>query len=120
MSLTSYRAAPPRGEVLVVLVRKEGGSWSGLAVTYSPASWDAVPSAAVRLTAEFGMGSGVSRSLWPPDRIRAPASLPPLGGVAMQTSGVPSQAQLAWVVHASGSWDGVSARHWIGSSLSDD
>ena len=69
MSLTSYRAAPPRGEVLV---RKEGGSWSGLAVTYSPASWDAVPSAAVRLTAEFGMGSGVSRSLWPPDRIRAP------------------------------------------------
>ncbi len=33
---------------------------SGLAVTYSPASWDAVPSAPRRLTAEFGMGSGVS------------------------------------------------------------
>ena len=33
---------------------------------------DAVPSAVARLTAEFGMGSGVSRSLWPPDRIRAP------------------------------------------------
>jgi hypothetical protein len=29
-------------------------------VTYSPASWDAVPSAPRRLTAEFGMGSGVS------------------------------------------------------------
>ena len=41
-------------------------------MTYSPASWDAVPSAATRLTAEFGMGSGVSRSLWPPDRIKAP------------------------------------------------
>ena len=31
-----------------------------MAVTYSPASWDAVPSAPRRLTAEFGMGSGVS------------------------------------------------------------
>ena len=39
-------------------------------MTYSPASWDAVPSAAARLTSEFGMGSGVSRRLWPPDRIR--------------------------------------------------
>jgi len=33
---------------------------TGLAVTYSPTSWDAVPSALRRLTAEFGMGSGVS------------------------------------------------------------
>ena len=41
-------------------------------MTYSPASWDAVPSAAARLTSEFGMGSGVSRRLWPPDRIRSP------------------------------------------------
>ncbi len=48
------------------------GSRSGLAVTYSPASWDAVPLAATRLTAEFGMGSGVSRRLWPPDRIETP------------------------------------------------
>lgn len=52
--------------------KREGGFWSGLAVTYSPASWDAVPSARARLTAEFGMGSGVSRQLWPPDRIRTP------------------------------------------------
>jgi hypothetical protein len=36
---------------------------------------DAVPSAVARLTAEFGMGSGVSRSLWPPDRIRAPLNI---------------------------------------------
>ena len=40
---------------------------AGLAVTYSPASWDAVPSARRRLTAEFGMGSGVSLALMPPD-----------------------------------------------------
>ena len=40
---------------------------TGLAVTYSPASWDAVPSARRRLTAEFGMGSGVSLALGPPD-----------------------------------------------------
>ena len=60
----------------------EVGSWSGLAVTYSPASWDAVPLAVRRLTAEFGMGSGVSAGLWPPDRIRAPASIPGRGRVA--------------------------------------
>ncbi len=40
----------------------------------------AVPSAVARLTAEFGMGSGVSRSLWPPDRIKAPWTRPALRG----------------------------------------
>ena len=40
---------------------------TGLAVTYSPASLDAVPSALRRLTAEFGMGSGVSLALEPPN-----------------------------------------------------
>ena len=45
---------------------------AGLAVTYSPASWDAVPSARRRLTAEFGMGSGVSLALLPPDLQGAP------------------------------------------------
>ena len=44
-------------------------------MTYSPATSVAVPSAAARLTAEFGMGSGVSRRLWPPDRIRAPLNI---------------------------------------------
>ena len=44
-----------------------GVRFSGLAVTYSPASWDAVPSAQRRLTAEFGMGSGVSLALMPPN-----------------------------------------------------
>ncbi len=50
--------------------------FSGLAATYSPASWDAVPSARRRLTAEFGMGSGVSLALLPPNlespRVRRP------------------------------------------------
>ena len=52
----------PRQGVFREIVR-----FSGLAVTYSPASWDAVPSALRRLTAEFGMGSGVSLALRPPD-----------------------------------------------------
>jgi hypothetical protein len=63
MSLTSYRAAPPRGKrsvcqgesvVLGFAMRLEG-----LAATYSPASCDAVPLALRVFTAEFGMGSGV-------------------------------------------------------------
>ena len=117
MSLTSYRAAPPRGEregamgVMAFLcgVRKEGGLWSGLAVTYSPASWDAVPSAVARLTAEFGMGSGVSRSLWPPDRIRAPN----IKFQALHTMG-------SCMLPRPGAGGLCPARHWIGSSLLDD
>ena|SRR6185312_3822750 len=66
MSLTSYRAAPPR----------VGGGWSwvvvpgleDLAATYSPASWDAVPWALGFFTAEFGMGSGGGTPPWPPGR----------------------------------------------------
>jgi hypothetical protein len=70
MSLTSYRAAPPRDRVFD---RSESGvRFTGLAVTYSPASWDAVPSARRRLTAEFGMGSGVSLALEPPNLQNAP------------------------------------------------
>jgi hypothetical protein len=45
----------------------------GLATTYSPASWDAVPSALRVFTAEFGMGSGVHPSPQPPGRRRAAA-----------------------------------------------
>ena len=55
MSLTSYRAAPPRGY-------GRGMFWYGLedlAATYSPAAWAAVPWALGIFTAEFGMGSGV-------------------------------------------------------------
>jgi hypothetical protein len=38
------------------------------AATYSPASWDAVPSALRGFTVEFGMGSGGAPSPWPPGR----------------------------------------------------
>src|SRR5690606_40784091 len=65
MSLTSYRAALPRGSLL-----REFRFFPGLAVTYSPTSFDAVPLARRHLTAEFGMGSGVLLVLWPPDRER--------------------------------------------------
>src|SRR5918992_911119 len=74
MSLTSYRAAPPRGcvegtkpgFVLVLTGRSLASAWcfpdlAGLAATYSPASIGAVPLALRVFTAEFGMGSGV----WP-------------------------------------------------------
>ena len=53
--------------------------FSGLAVTYSPTSFDAVPLAQRRLTAEFGMGSGVSLALEPPDRKRSDIGVIPLG-----------------------------------------
>ena len=80
MSLTSYRAAPPRGRVGSFRESRElsggdlrgGARFTGLAVTYSPASWDAVPSARRRLTAEFGMESGVSLALCPPNLQNAP------------------------------------------------
>ena len=48
------------------------GLSSGLAATYSPASFDAVPSAQRHLTSEFGMGSGVLLAPWPPDRRTTP------------------------------------------------
>src|SRR5271156_5485033 len=69
MSLTSYRAAPPR-----VMRSSKGGSvvasFADLAATYSPAAWAAVPWALGALTAEFGMGSGGIPPLGPPGRQR--------------------------------------------------
>src|SRR5215213_5731805 len=59
MSLTSYRAAPPRAG-------GGAGEWGwlvDLAATYSPTSWDAVPWALRGFTAEFGMGSGGAPAL---------------------------------------------------------
>jgi hypothetical protein len=63
MSLTSYRAAPPRGVCEGAGKRghdpgDRGLRWEDLAATYSPAPWGAVPSALGDFTAEFGMGSG--------------------------------------------------------------
>ncbi len=37
-----------------------------------PRLWDAVPSALRGLAAEFGMGSGVSPTVWPPEKITQP------------------------------------------------
>ena len=65
MSLTSYRAAPPRGGDDVCVV---WGMLEDLAATYSPASWDAVPWALGVFTAEFGMGSGAVSPPKPPGR----------------------------------------------------
>src|SRR6185437_5890086 len=62
MSLTSYRAAPPRVGWCVIPGLED------LAATYSPASWDAVPWALGLFTAEFGMGSGGGTPPWPPGR----------------------------------------------------
>ena len=44
------------------------GAKKNLATTYSPILLRIVPSATRGLTAEFGMGSGVSPSLWPPEK----------------------------------------------------
>ena len=52
MSLTSYRAAPPRVGVVC------GDGLEDLAATYSPVPWGTVPWALGVFTAEFGMGSG--------------------------------------------------------------
>ena len=79
MSLTSYRTAPPRVRGLFKRsttapphVDEEKGLplLAGLATTYSPMSYDRVPLALRRLTAEFGMGSGLITLQKPPGRRR--------------------------------------------------
>src|SRR6056297_1328270 len=67
MSLTSYLTAPSRGVFVLVSFESFGG-FPGLAATYSPTSFDAVPLARRHLTAGFGMGPGVLLVLWPPNR----------------------------------------------------
>ena len=51
------------------------GRRKNLAATYSPILLRIVPSATRGLTAEFGMGSGVSLSLWPPEKAVAGCDL---------------------------------------------
>ena len=67
MSLTSYRAAPPR-------VQRKTDGLEDLAATYSPTSWDAVPWALGVFTAEFGMGSGAGPPPKPPGHPAHPSS----------------------------------------------
>ena len=89
MSLTSYRAAPPRDEsdadcatLSTEMEDWKGASWGdllGLAATYSSALLSAVPSALRVFTAEFGMGSGVwplAMATRPPGSTRKPVGLP--------------------------------------------
>ena len=77
MSLTSYRAAPPRGGRRAAgsggggraAGRRAGTTWrsggrpADPAATRSPAPWGAVPWARRGFTAEFGMGSGGAPAL---------------------------------------------------------
>jgi|SRR3954470_10905809 hypothetical protein len=102
MSLTSYRAAPPRvgggdgrprGRGLVA--GGDAGEWEGwlvdLAATYSPTSWDAVPWALRGFTAEFGMGSGGAPALSATRSSNHPATQPAGAG------GAGGHGKSAWV-----------------------
>jgi hypothetical protein len=78
MSLTSYRAAPPRVSRVTSIHadrdRGEGESWEcGPGGDLLFRTLGAVPSALRVFTAEFGMGSGV----WPLAMATRPASLAP-------------------------------------------
>ncbi len=91
MSLTSYLAAPPRAgcfERCVCFL-------SGLAVSYSPTSFDAVPLPLRHLTSEIGTGSGVLLALWPPDLRRNTLSLDD-GDRSEATSVGAGCAELSW------------------------
>src|SRR5215469_17033037 len=91
MSLTSYRAAPPRVRGMLL----EGGGGGGLAATYSSAACAAVPSALRVFTAEFGMGSGA----WP--LAMATRLVPVKAGACPRT---PAEASVAGTgCHVSGS-----------------
>ena len=77
MSLTSYRAAPPRVGGVGLFCAVVGCGVVGLedlAATYSPVSWDTVPWALGVFTAEFGMGSGAGPPPKPPGRPAHPIS----------------------------------------------
>jgi hypothetical protein len=104
MSLTSYRAAPPRvgggdgrprGRGLVA--GGDAGEWEGwlvdLAATYSPTSWDAVPWALRGFTAEFGMGSGGAPALSATRSSNHPATQPAAG----RRGGWSRQVGMGWM-----------------------
>ena len=102
MSLTSYRAAPPRAKG--VGSRWDVGSWggcrSGLAVTYSPASWDAVPSAPGALNGRVrdGIGCFAQAMATRPDR-DPPREHRAAGLLGGRRRAVPSRAQDQSGVH---------------------
>src|ERR1700723_777005 len=67
MSLTSYRAAPPRAN-------SKTDGLEDLAATYSPTPGDAVPWALGFFTAGFGRGSGAGPPPKPPGHPAHPSS----------------------------------------------
>ena len=96
MSLTSYRAAPPRAgcwwcvALLLCMARRvpllcstrradarasRGVGWEGLAATDFPVPWGTVSWALAVFTSEFGMGSGVGPPPWPPGRLSQPRAM---------------------------------------------
>jgi hypothetical protein len=89
MSLTSYRAAPPR---VVRMFPRKGmrERVAGLAATYSSAAGAAVPSAQRVFTAEFGMGSGV----WPRAMATRPARLRGAAGGVARVTGLGDRARV--------------------------
>jgi hypothetical protein len=108
MSLTSYRAAPPRDNQFASRadngregVERELGGLAGLAATDSSASVEAVPWALRVFTAEFGMGSGV----WPLAMATRPAKLPGCEG-ACEVRSVWSRVGLG---AARGRWCGAGS-----------
>src|SRR6056297_174942 len=109
MSLTSYLTAPSRGVFVLVSFESFGG-FPGLAATYSPTSFDAVPLARRHLTAGFGMGPGVLLVLWPPNR-GIPRDL---------QSALFGAVHVAFHVLVCMLFGPVSFRYWIKSSLSGD
>jgi hypothetical protein len=119
MSLTSYRAAPPRVGVFRGLIRAVLDRFEDLAATYSPASWDAVPWALGVFTAEFGMGSGAGTPPWPPGRQAYPVTgdrWPVTSKIAGPAIGSPSGSgccvlceRLRWL--SRGHWP-LATDHW--------
>src|SRR5438309_6854504 len=114
MSLTSYRAAPPRDNRSDYLPVASGREGEGLAASYSSAAGAAVPSALRVFTAEFGMGSGV----WPLAMATRPAKPAPAeaGGCCHVTSEEVSEwAACPWIgrvlpLHADGLVSGFKRR----------
>src|SRR5438046_6288895 len=106
MSLTSYRAAPPRdnrSDYLSVASGREGEGLAGLAASYSSAAGAAVPSAQRVFTAEFGMGSGV----WP----LAMATRPAKGPIGW---GVMWRGEVSWCEAAGPRFHGDLLPRWRG------
>src|SRR5271169_3787157 len=98
MSLTSYRAAPPRDNQSAFapatgarVLRESWGTWRAWRRPTLPPLREAVPWALRVFTAEFGMGSGV----WPLAMATRPAKPPGCEVSARREVSGPAPAKLA-------------------------